>query len=225
MHYPDLDEIFRKGSKEAETIEGKFADQAKDRVWDAIELPKCKSTVDWKFFSAMAAAVSFFLVSVFLFLKLETKEKELVAWQAKANLELSAMISQSDNQTTFGSESPKEKVHHEASSATKPFQRNEKLKTTHPKPKWEVVAVEEVEKPEVNAFSVPENLEVQAIPALEIPEFQSPDLITELVFSEAMQEEVTPSLKSKTERKIKFRIGNGSQANGHQNDLSLNIKL
>ncbi|WP_373493727.1 hypothetical protein [Aquiflexum sp.] len=219
MNNTEIDEIIIKGLKESEMRNEIFVNQAKPRVWDAIGKPKNRKTVNWWFVSAMAAAISFFFVSTFLFLKLESQKKELIALKTFVSNEISSKGS------TFEMVLPLEKpIIDKKPSAIQEsilIAKSEKTISQIRNPEREMDEGIETSEP---IFSE-SNLTLMIVPNLEIgiPEMFLQEMNPLVVQIPELIEETKP--KSKKQAKLRLKFGYGSKDHDYQNTYALNIKL
>ena len=223
MHYKDIDEIIKRSFQESERKSDSYAMEAKLRVWDAIEKPRRKKGIYIGFVLAMAAAVSFFLVSTILFFRLESKQKELMALKASVKPEIPTKSFQ--NETLKQEEKQVAAINPERiSESTREAKMEEvlvkkqsqsntaviDLKETVPLPEGIPPSEKTAKIPEVN-LSIPENLIAELNPDLESPM--------------EIREEETIQVKPKNQRKVRFRFGSSNPNFNSGNSLALNIKL
>jgi hypothetical protein len=223
MHFNEIDEIIKKGLQETEKRSENHAMEAKLRIWDAIEKPKKKSGRNLGFVLAMAAAVSFFLVSTSLFLKLQSKQEELVALKINASTETQPDIktgesfpqdesTKSETKTIVMAE-PVPELKKEKSNSQPPTQINEEVN--------EEAAGESVPKIVIQDFPISELQESEiGGPVIDIAELKA-----ELISPEETKEENHAIPKTKNAAKIRFRFGNSEPSYNSNNSLALNIKL
>jgi hypothetical protein len=83
MKLTDIDELFKTAMDESERRSEHQLLDAKSRVWEAIQKPKARNRQRWLLMSSIAAAVSMFVIASILYLKLDTKQKELEFLQAE----------------------------------------------------------------------------------------------------------------------------------------------
>ena len=223
MHNNEIDRITLEGLKESERRNEIFADQAKLRIWDAIDKPKTRKIANWWLVSAMAAAVSFFIVSTFLFLKLETQKKELNALQSYVNGEISAKGSTYEKVLT-----EVEEIIDKKPLAIKEPTPIEKVEKTIQQVQFNNLkelaeASIEISDPIISESNL--SIVILPKPEIEIPEILHQELSTQVVQSPELDEETFHEPKSKKPRKLKFKIGNGSKVHDYQNTYAFNIKL
>ena len=220
MKSNDIDNLFKRGIVESELRSEQQLLDAKSRVWDAIQKPKPKSRQHWLLMSSIAAAVSMFVIASILFLKLDSKQKELGILQAEVYTKIS------------------------------PIQENGVIKSIEPNPDRDEeikvlpnlapaipqeIAIEDTESKSVEAETT--RGKAEPLPQVETPKM---DLIVhmdpminlphdigleQVEMPKASPASVTTSTLRKR-GKIKLKIGNShSPYQDNQNSLALNIKL
>jgi hypothetical protein len=223
MHYDEIDELIKRSLQETGRRSENHAMDAKLRVWDAIEKPKNKKGIHIGFVMAMAAAVTFFLVSTFLFFRLESKQNELIALKASVKTEIPTK--------TFQNEIPKQEEKQVAAIDT------ERIAKSTQEAKIEEVLVK---KQSQNIAEVIDLKETEPLPEVIFPmekavAFPEADLqIISTLINELkadldspieIKEENLNKPKSKTKNKLRLRFGSSNPNYNPGNSLALNIKL
>lgn len=223
MHYDEIDEIIKRSFQETGRRSENHAMEAKLRVWDAIEKPKNKKGIHIGFVLAMAAAVSFFLVATFLFLRLESKQNELISLKVSVKTGIPTK--------SFQNEIPKQEEKQVAAIDTERI-----AKSTQEAKKEEVL----VKNQSPNIAEVIDLKETELLPKVIFPTEKtvafpeadleiSPPSINELKADLdspiEIREENLIKPKSKTKNKLRFRFGSSNPNYNPRNSLALNIKL
>jgi hypothetical protein len=79
MSIHNIDELLKRAILESERKQDGPALESQQKVWDRIEKPKNDNKIPWLLVSSLAAAISLFLISTILYLKLDEAGKELMA--------------------------------------------------------------------------------------------------------------------------------------------------
>jgi hypothetical protein len=224
MHFNEIDEIIKRGLQESERKSENYALAAKERIWESIEKPKKKSGLLLGFVLAMAAAFTLLLVSTFLFLKLQSKEKEFFALQIDRNRESPSEVSGTE---IFKSDELVEAekipiIIEEPISETKPEKSNQVVKKQNLAKAIEKEIINEA-YPEID-FST-EILAMVPYPEIEIPENIPLESKAELLLSHQEKEETPKDPLIKKQSKLRFRFGSNSQTFNSGKSLALNIKF
>jgi hypothetical protein len=223
MHFNEIDEILKKSLQDSERKSDDFAMEAQHRIWESIEKPRKQSGLYWGFVLAMAAAVLFFLISTFLFLKLQSKQEELVALKTVTSSENRAdkitgetvekyKAIKSENQSIVLNKQVPE-LKKDINSSRQHIQINKEVKEK---------AVEE-SAAEIVILDYP--ITELKVSDIEIPEIDITELKAELISPEEIKEENQAYPKTKTPSKIRFRFGNSEPSYNSNNSLALTIKL
>lgn len=218
-----IDEIIKRGLQDSEKKYEDYAKEAKLRVWDSIEKPKRKPGWYLGFALAMAAAVSFFLVAVFLFLKLQSKQEELIALkentttQTKPEKQTHESIPQneaieSENQPIVMNEQvpelKKQKIIFEKQTQIKMVGLEDVAAEMSPRIAFQDYAIAELN-----------------VPDIEVPEIKTVELETVLPSPEKNKVVYQSGPIPKKTAKIRFRIGNREPSYNANKSLALTIKL
>ncbi len=223
MHYHDIDEIIKKSLQESERKNEIFADQAKSRIWDAIEMSKNRKKIHWGFALALAAAVTFFLISTFLFLKLESKKEEILSLQTFVNTKIQT-IAPLPNMNNPETEQKPEKIPKEIQETLPAAKREKAIQNSHIEYFTELVAMETI-KIAPESILLDEAIVTRSIPEIEVPEIVPEEMKEEIAPRLEVREATQTKQKSKSKGRIKLKIGNNNKAFNNQNSLALNIKL
>ena len=223
MHFNEIDEIIRKGLQANERNAENHAMKAKLRIWDAIEKPKKKSSWNLRFVLATAAALCFFLVSTFLFLKLRSKQEELHLLRTAVNQGMPTIELQENKLKEV--EKNIAGMHHEVVEEKVFLAKKVETTPRHQRQKTTQIIDSEVDlpEPEVAQFIRKESIIAEA--EIQIPETYITELKAELVPTLELKEETPIETKPKTQSKLRFRIGNSGHTLNSGNSLALNIKL
>lgn len=224
MKLNEIDKAFKNGLLEWEKSHDTSADLAKERVWQAIKRPEKNRKFLWAIISSVAAALLLLLVSGVLFLKLEHKQKELLALQEQIDKNSSIPIKPKVEHLV--KDEPKripEEIHQEDESLEVPIVKLDKVPTS--------------DQHDLIAEIKPEKLQsIEPIKENEI-EMTGPNLVSEthdfpselpktaLILPEQKAVEELPQTNAKPQRKIKIGFGKGQLSQNTQNTLALNIKL
>lgn len=224
MKRNEIDKAYKKGLLEWEKSNDASADLAKERVWQAIMKPGKNRKLYWVIIGSVAASLLLLLVSGFLFLKLEHKQKELLALQAKIDSNTSIPIKpEVENPVNDKPESKPEEIQKEEESLEVPIIKSDKVPTLdhgdllaeiRPEELQYIAPIQESEKELAVPNLVPETLDFLG----ELPK-------TALFIPELNAEKELPLTNPKPQRKIKIGLGKGQQSQNPQNTLALNIKL
>lgn len=224
MNSSEIDEIIKKGLKETEKRSEDFATASKPRVWDAIEMPRRRNGFRLGFVLAMAAAVSLFLVSTILFLKLQSQQRELLALQSTVKPELETDFKEKESavriEKTAETANPKE-----TEEPIQPNNINEKAPLNKiRKPKKPIEA--EITKPDLEPLPLLATA-IVTNPVFEVTETELPKeaLVANLETAPDPQEEHPTPSPTKTQTKLRLRFGTGGQSFNSGNSLALHIKL
>ncbi len=223
MQFNNIDEIIKTGLYASEKRDGLQALQAKSRIWNAIDKPKRKTAVHWGFVSALAASLTLFIISTFLFLKLESQEKEVKALQAlvsqeKHTVETIEEISQNETESVL-----------EEFPIAIPEVPSAALDETSPPIAHHLLSAQPLEEeiktkdPEMNPNQ--EVIELEKIPEMEVTEILNPEFVAELNPPLESMNEPESGPQNKSKSKLRFRFGNRSNANSPNKSLAVNIKL
>ncbi|MCR9014865.1 hypothetical protein [Aquiflexum gelatinilyticum] len=223
MHLNEIDEIIKRSLQDSERKSDDFAMEAKLRIWEAIEKPKKKSGLYWGLVLAMAAAVSFFLISTFLFLKLQSKQEELVALRTNTSTETQPDIKTSESLPI--DETTKSETQTIVMNEPVPDLKREKSNSQQKTPVKKQVK-EDAAEATVPEIAIPHD-SVTEMPTsdIEIPEVEIAELKAELISSDETKEENQAIPKTKTPSKIRFRFGNSEPSYNSNNSLALTIKF
>jgi hypothetical protein len=223
MHLNEIDEIIKRSLQDSERKFDGYAMEAKLRIWESIEKPKKKSGLYWGLVLAMAAAVSFFLISTFLFFKLQSKQEELFAMRKNTSSEIKLEIKTSESLPQDGS--TESETHIIVKNEPVPELKREKSNSQ------QKTSIKEQVKEDASEATVPEIVipeypitELQAY-EIEIPKIEIAELKPELISPEEIKEENQAIPKTKTPSKIRFRFGNSEPSYNSNNSLALNIKF
>lgn len=213
MPLNDIDELIKKGLKESEMRQEIHLLQAKPRIWDAIQKPKEQTRIHWFRITTLAATLSLFLIATSLFLKLESKEKELEALKAEVNTQV--LLPEKDKPIT--SEAPKTNTMEESNTIVQStVTKDQKMDTSLG------IKIEPIE------LNKPDHIIPLEIGKIE-PNINFSQLITqdvESILAIEKEEEMVLNPTKEKMRKLKLKIGNGNSGNaGQQNTLAFNIKL
>ncbi|MCS4434580.1 hypothetical protein [Aquiflexum gelatinilyticum] len=223
MHLNEIDEIIKRSLQDSERKSETHALEAKNRIWESIEKPRKKSGLYWGFVLAMAAAVSFFLISTFLFLKLQSKQEELVALRTNTSTETQPDLKTSESLPQ--DEATESETQTIVMNEPVPDLKREKNISQKQTPIKEQVKEDAAEEP-VPEIAIPHN-SVTELPTseTEIPEVEIAKLKAELISPEEIKEENQANPKTKTVSKIRFRFGNSDPSYNSNNSLALTIKF
>lgn len=218
MKSNDIDNLFKRGIEESELRSEQQLFDAKSRVWDAIQKPKPKNRQRWLLMSSIAAAVSMFVIASILYLKLDSKQKELEVLQAEIyttvtpNPENNKSIEPQPGHTEelrVIPDSAPPTTHEKTKVATKPKTVQEEIIPSKAEP---LIAVE---SPKMDLIA-------QLDPVIDLPQETG---LEQIKIPEASTvSSIAP--KQKKRAKLRLKIGNGHGAyHDSQNALALNIKL
>lgn len=223
MHLNEIDEIIKRSLQDSERKSDDFAMEAKLRIWESIEKPKKKSGLYWGLVLAMAAAVSFFLISTFLFFKLQSKQEELFALQqignrqpAMANLPIESTIQDENLQ--------EEKIPEFMSKQFNEVQKGQFIADENRKNLNQLMVEKALEPlPEISLHSemVVENLE----PEIVFTEMETTESAAKLISPQEIEAENPVNSNPKSQKKLRLRFGNKNQNFNSGNSLALKIKL
>lgn len=223
MHLNEIDEIIKRSLQDSERKSDDFAMEAKLRIWESIEKPKKKSGLYWGLVLAMAAAVSFFLISTLLFFKLQSKQEELFALQqignqqpAMASLPIESLI-QDENIL-------EEKIPEFMGKQFNEVQNGQLIADENRKNLNQVMVEKAGEPlPEISLHSqmVVENPE----PEIVFPEMETTESAAKLISSQEIEAENPVESNPKSQKKLRLRFGNKNLNFNSGNSLALKIKL
>lgn len=223
MHLNEIDEIIKRSLQDSERKSNDFAMEAKLRIWEAIEKPKKKSGLYWGLVLAMAAAVSFFLISTFLFFKLQSKQEELFALQqignqqpAMANLPIESIIQDENFQEEKIPEFMGKQFNEVKKGQLIADENRKNLNQVMEEKAWEPL-------PEISLHSqmVVENPE----PEIVFPEMGTTESAAKLISPQEIETENPVESNPKSQKKLRLRFGNKNQNFNSGNSLALKIKL
>lgn len=224
MHLNEIDEIIKRGLQESERRFENYALDTKARIWEAIDKPKKKSGLYLGFVLAMAAAITLLLVSSFLFLRLQSKEKELVALQIDRNRESPSEVSGTEilksDELVETDKAPT--IIEEPISETKPEKSIQFVKRQNLAKAIDKEIINEV-YPEIDLPM--ESLVIVPYSEIEIPEILPLVSKAELLLSHQEKEETPKDPVIKKQSKLRFRFGSNSQTFNSGKSLALNIKF
>ncbi|WP_373522139.1 hypothetical protein [Aquiflexum sp.] len=216
-----IDEIIINGLKESERRNEILAKEAKPRVWDAIVKPNSRKTVNWWFVSAMAAAISMFLISTFLFLKLESQKKELFELQTYVRNEISP------KESTYVMVLPAEEQIIEKKPTiiqeSIPIVKNVKIISETKNREREVDEGVEVFSPIISKPNLA--LLTLSKPEIDLPEIFDLELNPKVAHIPELIKETFIEPKQKKQTKLRLKFGNGNIDHDYQNTYALNIRL
>jgi hypothetical protein len=217
MKSNDIDNLFKRGIEESELRSEQQLFDAKSRVWDAIQKP-IQNRQRWLLMSSIAAAVSMFVIASILYLKLDSKQKELEVLQAEIyttvtpNPENIKSIEPQPGHTeelrVIPDPAPPT-THEKTKVATKPTTVQEEIIPSKAEP---LIAVE---SPKLD-------LVAQLDPVIDLPQETGLEQLKVPEASTASAIDPTPRKRAKL--RLKIGSGNASDHNS-QNSLALNIKL
>jgi len=220
MKLTDIDNLFKTGIDESERRSDHQLLDAKSKIWEAIQKPKQKSRQRWLLMSSIAAAIAMFVIASILYLKLNSKQKELEVLQAEVTTQIPSL---QENPVIESIEQIPDKTEDE-SVAPVPAPAINQNKTT-------ADIESNTVKEEINP-SKPELLPMMELPKLDLiarldPVISLPEEIglEPVNFPHASQASaIVPTQRKRT--KLRLKIGNGNAPYpDNQNSLALNIKL
>lgn len=222
MHFNEIDDILKKNLIESEKRIEAYAEDAKLRVWDSIQKPKKKMELNRPFVLAMAAAISLFLVSTLLFLRLQSKQEEFLALQHSLKQEPMAIAQQpkSNDQDKAEQEETKPTEIKKAVTAL-PVKNKPKEYNQAPAKVQDVIT--EVTDPETQIFF--ETIVKIPVPEIVIPEIETDEPKADLESLSELQADIRTSSQPKSKAKLRFRFGNSEPSYNSNNSLALTIKL
>lgn len=222
MHFNEIDDILKKSLLESGKRNEAYAEDAKLRVWDSIQKPKKKSGLNWPFVLALAAAISFFLVSTFLVLRLQSKQEEFLALQLSLRQE-SMTIAQQPNRVEKEKAELEEKKPTEIKKAVSALPVNSKHKDYNQAPEKVTEAKQEETHPEIPVLF--ETIVKIQVPEIVIPEIDTNELKADLDSPSGLQVDIPVTSQPKSKAKLRFRFGNMNPTINSGNSLALSIKL
>ncbi|MFC4874150.1 hypothetical protein [Negadavirga shengliensis] len=221
MQFNDIDEWIKKGLLQHSEHDKAHAQEAKSRVWAAIEKPRGKQSIHWGFVSALAASLSLFVICAILYLKLESRQEELSELQSQITSLRQSRWETPSIPLPDDRQAPPET--HESTFGVAPAPLAERKPITPKSQKLGNHAAEERnDPPEVPA---PETVTAIPVPEVNLPRIVLGDLKTELLLPEAIQAEPLPDIKPENNRKLKVKLGNNNIPHDHGHSLALNIKI
>jgi len=218
MKLTDIDELFKMGMDESEKRSEHQLLDAKSRVWEAIQKPKQKSRHRWLLMSSIAAAISMFVIASILYLKLDSKQKELEVLLAEVKTQAPPY---KENKVIESIDHKPDKTEEE-SVVPVPAPANKQNKTVMD------TEIKEVKISPVKAEPLPifESLKLDLITQLD-PVFSLPEEIN--LEQVNIPQASTASANTPTPRKrkkLRLKIGNSTAPyDDNHNSLALNIKL
>ena len=223
MHLNEIDEIIKRSLQDSERKSDDFAMEAKLRIWESIEKPKKKSSLYWGLVLAMAAAVSFFLISTLLFFKLQSKQEELFALKqignqqhSMANLPIESIIRDENLQ--------EEKIPEFMGKQFNEVKKGQFIADENRKNLNQVMVEKALEPlPEISHHSqmVVENPE----PGIVFPEMETTESAAKLISRQEIEAKNPVESNPKSQKKLRLRFGNKNQNFNSNNSLALKIKL
>lgn len=222
MHFNEIDDILKKSLIEAEKRNEAYAEDAKLRVWDSIQKPKKKMGLNRPFVLALAAAISLFLVSTFLFLRLQSKQEEFLALQHSLKQEPITIAQQPERKDPDKAEQEETKPT-EIKKAVSALPVKSKSKEYNQAPAKVQEGKSEVTDPETPIFF--ETTVKIPVPEIVIPEVETTEPISDLDSPSGLQAEIPAFTQPKSKAKLRFRFGNMNPTYNSENSLALSIKL
>lgn len=223
MHLNEIDEIIKRSLQDSERKSDDFAMEAKLRVWEAIEKPKKKSGLYWGLVLAMAAAVSFFLISTLLFFKLQSKQEELFALKQIGNQQ-PAMANLPKESIIRDENFLEEKIPEFMGKQFNEVKKGQLIADENRKNLNQVMVEKALEPlPEISLHSemVVENLE----PEIVFTEMETTESAAKLISPQEIEAENPVNSNPKSQKKLRLRFGNKNQNFNSGNSLALKIKL
>lgn len=223
MHINEIDEIIKRSLQDSERKSDDFAMEAKLRIWESIEKPKKKSGLYWGLVLAMAAAVSFFLISTLLFFKLQSKQEELFALQQIGHLQ-PAMANLPKESIIRDENFLEEKIPESMGKQFNEVQKGQLIADENRKNLNQVMVEKAIEPlPEISLHSqmVVENPE----PEIVFPEMETTESAAKLISSQEIEAENPVESNPKSQKKLRLRFGNKNLNFNSGNSLALKIKL
>ncbi len=224
MQRPVIDEIYKNALLKWEEGNDTSADLAKERVWQAVNKPRQTRKTHWAFISSAAAALVMLLVSGFLFLKLDHKQKELIALQEK--LDRNTAIPIKPKVENLAKDDPKlkpEEVQREEKVKEVPNENPDKKPPSDQRDNFAGITPEKLQPIEPIQGIRMEVLE--PILVLERDDFPAELTLTSLISPKQKIEGDLPQPASKIKPKLKVGLGKGKQPHSPQNTLAINIKI
>ncbi|MBD3630828.1 hypothetical protein [Cyclobacterium sp.] len=222
MQPNNIDEIIKMGLQEAERRNDQVVNASKSRVWKGITKPKKSRALYWGLVTSLAAAVTLFLVAVFLFLKLESQQKELNALQALVRQETPPKVADDDYLINQNISQNLPDQQHAGLPEPVPAAENKNPPPRVQAPELSISPIEKVE----HRIGIP-------LPTVERPvlEFQLGTAMPNPVLRELTTEMLLPetndyqNLMETKPFKLKIRMGSSYPAQGQPQTLALNLKL
>ncbi len=225
MRLDNIDDIIKRGFKESERQNELIVNRSKSRVWNAIEKPKKPKYHHWGFVTAMAASVSLFLISVFLFYQLDLKQKELNAVHAQIPRGIPPIESTDDNPFSDEKASTNLEIEREVLPEPMPTDKNAKLPPQVYDTNLEELTNKKGNNRQLIPLPIVETIVMDFKTEMIFPEFGPPEMKEGLMMSGPSAYKMPTAKISKKQGKLKIRIGNGRQANSPHHSLALNLKL
>lgn len=225
MSFNKIDEILKKGFRESERQNEHLADLSKERIWNAIEKPKKQLSLHWVFVTAIAASVSLFLISIFLFYKLDLKQNEIDALHAE-ELKGIPLIESTDN-IPFKDEKASINLIIEREELPELIStgKNSKFPPLDDNNNLEKLNLEKFNNRRLIAVPVNETSVLDFKTEMTISDFEPPVLKKLQFIATPTEYTISPEAKSKKHGKMRIRIGNGSTAHSSHHSLALHFKL
>ncbi|SHN07366.1 hypothetical protein SAMN04488057_10662 [Cyclobacterium lianum] len=222
MPLNSIDEIIKRGLLEAERRNDQVVNASKSRVWKGITKPKKSRALYWGLVTALAAAVTLFLVAVFLFLKLESQQKELNALQALVQQETPPNAADDDYLINQNISQYLRDRQNAGLPEPVPAANNKNPPPRVQSPELSISPIEKVEQRIGIPLPTVERpvLELQLGTAMPKPVLR--ELNTEMLLPETKDNQ---NLMETKPFKLKIRMGSSYPAQGQPQTLALNLKL